>query len=428
MTYCVRTERHICPHIGSGRNTTRGLHGFNILLGGRIDRLLRRIMIGLITGATAVLLSACGAMNPFATSDSNVVPPEPLTEITPSAEIVTVWNRNVGASAGRRYLRLRPAVEGNTVFAAEPDGDVTAIDLKTGDELWQSDTDSTISGGPGVGDGMVVVGTNNGDVIALKAETGELAWRQRVSSEVLAAPAIGAGVVVVRTQDGKIVGLAINDGTRLWVYDRAVPALSLRGTSAPVIANDNTVLAGFDSGLLVALAIADGQLLWESRIATPSGRSELERLVDIDADPVVAGDIAFVVTFQGRVAAVQITDGNVEWRRDMSSHAGLGLATDALLITDAESLVWAIDRDTSASIWRQDKLARRSLTPPTQFGDHVVVGDFEGYVHFLDQSDGRIAARLQIDSDGLIASPVVADDLLLFYGRGGTLTALRTQQ
>jgi outer membrane protein assembly factor BamB len=125
---------------------------------------------------------------------------------------------------------------------------------------------------------------------------------------------------------------------------------------------------------------------------------------------------------------VQITDGNVEWRRDMSSHAGLGLATDALLITDAESLVWAIDRDTSASIWRQDKLARRSLTPPTQFGDHVVVGDFEGYVHFLDQSDGRIAARLQIDSDGLIASPVVADDLLLFYGRGGTLTALRTQQ
>jgi outer membrane protein assembly factor BamB len=365
-------------------------------------------------------------MNPFSTPDSNVVPPEPLTEITPSVGIVTVWRLNVGAVAGRRYLRLRPAVENNTVFAAEPDGDVTAINVQTGDELWQTDTDSTISGGPGVGEGIVVVGTNNGEVIALQADTGELAWRQRVSSEVLAAPAIGAGVVVVRTQDGKIVGLAINDGTRLWVYDRAVPALSLRGTSAPVIADNRTVLAGFDSGLLVALAIADGQLLWESRIATPSGRSELERLVDIDADPVVAGDIAFVVTFQGRVAAVQILDGNVEWRRDMSSYAGLGLATDALLVTDAESLVWAIDRDTSASIWRQDKLARRSLTPPTQFGDHVVVGDYEGYVHFLDGSDGRIAARVRVDSDGLIAAPEVVGDLVLFYGRGGTLTALRT--
>lgn len=413
MTHWLRTER---------RSALSSPRGVNAASGAGLAQLMNRAVIVV----AAVLLGGCGALNPFSRSDSNVVPPEPLTEITPSVEIVTVWSRNVGAGAGRRYLRLRPAVEGNTVFAAEPDGDVTAIDVQTGDELWQSDTDSPISGGPGVGEGIVAVGTSDGEVIALKADTGELAWRQRVSSEVLAAPAIGAGVVVVRTQDGKIVGLAMKDGTRLWVYDRAVPALSLRGTSAPVIADNRMVLAGFDSGLLVALAIADGQLLWESRIATPSGRSELERLVDIDADPVVAGDIAFVVTFQGRVAAVQILDGKVEWRRDMSSHAGLGLATDALLVTDAESLVWAIDRNSSASIWRQDRLARRSLTPPTQFGDHVVVGDYEGYVHFLDRFDGRMAARVQVDSDGLITAPEVVGDLVLFYGRGGTLTALRT--
>ena len=385
-----------------------------------------RLTRGLVAAFILLSLGACGAMNPFASDDSNIVPPEPLTEITPSIEIVRVWNRNIGASAGRRYLRLRPAVADGTVYAAEHGGDVSAIDVQSGDELWQSDTDSAISGGPGVGEGLVVVGTSNGEVIALKADSGELAWKQRVSSEVLAAPAIGSGVVVVRTQDGKVVGLAINDGTRLWVYDRAVPALSLRGTSAPVIAS-NAVLAGFDSGLLVALALTDGQLLWESRIAAASGRSELERLVDIDADPLVAGDVVFVVTFQGRVAAVELSDGRVLWRRDMSSHAGLGLAAGNLLITDAESLVWAIDRDSSASVWRQDKLARRSLTPPTEFGDHIVVGDFEGYVHFLDRADGRIAARLQIDSDGLIAAPVVVGDLLLFYGRGGTLTALRAQ-
>jgi len=373
-----------------------------------------------------LLLGACGMGNPFSSDSSNVIPPEPLTEITPSIDITTAWSRNVGEGAGRRYLRLRPAVMGATVYAAERGGDVSAYDVKTGDELWERSTDTAISGGPGVGDGMVVVGTSDGEVLALRADTGELAWRQRVSSEVLAAPAIGAGVVVIRTQDGKVVGLAIDDGSRLWVYDRAVPALSLRGTSAPVIATD-TVLAGFDSGLLVAFALADGQLLWESRIATPSGRSELERLVDIDADPVVDGDTVFVITFQGRVAAVELIGGKVLWRRDMSSYAGLGISGQNLLITDSQSFVWAIDRDSSASVWRQDKLARRSLTPPTRFGDYVVVGDFDGYVHFLGREDGRIAARLQIDSDGLSSAPVAVDDLLLIYGRGGTLTALRTQ-
>lgn len=379
-----------------------------------------------ISVCVAVSLTACGLGNPFSTDSSNVIPPTPLTEITPTVTIDTVWSRNVGDSAGRRYLRLRPAVMGAVVFAADRGGDVSAFELETGEQLWEQSTGTSISGGPGVGEGIVVVGTSNGEVVALKADSGEAAWQQRVSSEVLAAPAIGSGVVVVRTQDGKVVGLDINDGSRLWVYDRAVPALSLRGTSTPIIAADS-VLAGFDNGLLVSLAIADGQLQWESRIATPSGRSELERLVDIDADPVVDGDVVFVVTFQGRVAAVDLVEGKVLWRRDMSSYAGIGVGGQSLLITDSQSFVWAIDRDSSASVWRQDNLAHRSLTPPTAFGDHVVVGDFDGYVHFLDRSDGRIAARLQIDSDGLNAAPVVVGDLLLLYGRGGTLTALQTQ-
>lgn len=391
-----------------------------------VQGISRRIVHTATTAAAVVMLGACGMGNPFSSSSSNVAPPEPLTEITPTIAVTTVWSRNVGESAGRQYLRLRPAVAGATVYAAERGGDVSAFDLKTGDELWEQSTDTPISGGPGVGDGMVIVGTSDGQVLALKAETGEIAWQQRVSSEVLAAPAIDSGVAVVRTQDGKVVGLAINDGTRLWVYDRAVPALSLRGTSTPVIERE-TVLAGFDNGLLVALALSDGQLLWESRIAAPSGRSELERLVDIDADPIVDRGIVFAVTFQGRVAALELNGGKIIWRRDMSSYAGLGIAGQDLLITDSQSFVWAIDRDSSASVWRQDKLARRSLTPPTQFGEHVVVGDFDGYVHFLDRDNGRIAARLQVDSDGLSSAPLAVDDLLLIYGRGGTLTALQTQ-
>jgi len=376
--------------------------------------------------APALLLAACSSINPFSSDSSNTEPVAPLTDFEPSVTITTVWSRDVGASAGKRYLRLRPAVLGDRVVAAEPDGRVSAYEVTSGEKLWENDTDTPVSGGPGVGDGLAVVGTIDGEVLALNADNGELAWRQRVSSEVLAAPAIADGVVVVRTQDGKLVGLAATDGTRLWVYDRAVPALSLRGTSSPVTTSD-AVVAGLDNGLLVALALRDGALLWESRIATPSGRSELERLVDIDGDPVVADGIIYAVTYQGRVAAVEGAGGRVQWRRDMSSHVGIGVSSRSLFITDDESLVWAIDRDNSASVWRQDKLARRALTPPTVFGSHVAVGDYEGYVHLLDRDDGRLAGRVRVDGDGLATAPVAVGDLLLVYGRGGTLTALRAE-
>jgi outer membrane protein assembly factor BamB len=382
-------------------------------------------------GALAIVAAlgagGCSSLgNPFSSSSSNVKPPAPLTDFEPRARIDTLWSRNIGAGTGRRYLRLRPAVEGERVYAADRTGDVSAFDVRSGDKLWETDTDTPVSGGPGTGVGLVLVGTSDGEVLALEADSGELAWRRRVSSEVLAPPVAAKGIAVVRTQDGKLVGLAADSGDRLWVYDRAVPALSLRGTSAPVIAGDS-VVAGFDSGLLVALAIDDGQLLWESRIATASGRSELERLVDIDADPLVYDDTIYAVTYQGRVAAVDRTSGRVVWRRDMSSHAGLGASRRNLFISDDESFVWAVDRETSASVWRQDKLVRRKLTPPAVIGDYVMVGDFEGYVHLLAREDGRLVARSKVDGDGLAAGPVVVGDVALIYGRGGTLTALTVE-
>ncbi len=379
-----------------------------------------------LVATTALLAAGCSPGGWFSSGTPNVEPPAPLTEYEPSVRATTVWSRDVGASAGRRFLRLRPAVMGERVFAAERDGDVSAYEIASGEPIWETATDTPIAGGPGVGEGLVLLGTSDGEVLALQADSGDIAWRRRVSSEVLAAPAAAEGVVVVRTQDGKLTGFAASDGTRLWVYDRSVPALSLRGTSAPVVAA-GAVVAGFDSGLLVALALKDGQLLWESRIATPSGRSELERLVDIDADPVIADNLIYVVTYQGRVAAVDLTSGQVLWRRDMSSHAGLGVSRRNLFVTDDQSFVWAVDRENSASLWRQDKLARRALTPPAVFGEHVVVGDFEGWVHFLDREDGRLAGRHRVDGDGLATAPVVVGDLLLVYGRGGTLSALRVE-
>ncbi len=372
-----------------------------------------------------LMLSGCtSAINDFLRNSAPAIPPTPLSDFTPGIEVEQAWQRNIGAGSAKDRVNLRPAFSDALVFAADPEGQVSAYDASTGEPVWQVDTDLAISGGPGAGQSLVFVASEDGMVVALKTKDGSEAWRHQVSSEVLAVPVSAQGIVVVRTGDGKLFGLSDQDGSRLWVYDRSVPALSLRGTSTPVI-SENLVIAGFDSGRLVAIELKDGQLVWESRISLPSGRSELERLVDIDADPVVRDNMIYVVTYQGRVAAVDISTGELLWRRDMSSYTGLGVAENNLYVTDDEGRIWALDRDNSASVWRQDKLERRKATSPVDYSGYVVVGDLEGYLHFMDRDDGRFVARLQVDSSGIYSAPVVHAGLLFVYGKSGSLTAVR---
>lgn len=373
----------------------------------------------------SIALAGCGGGSWFGSSD-NREPPMELVEFSPSATFTEVWSTDVGSGAGKRYLKLTPAVANGRVFAADVDGDVQAFDLAGGERLWETDTDRRISGGPGAGDGLVLVGTIDGEVVALEAETGEQRWVARVSSEVLSAPVASDGIVVVRTHDGKLEGLDSGSGERLWVYDRTVPALSLRGTSAPVLGGD-AVIAGFDSGRVVSLALRTGQLLWESRVAVARGRSELERLVDIDADPVLDGGELFVVTFQGQVASLDRLGGELLWQRDMSSHAGLAVGGRSVYLTDEDSQVWGLDRDSGASLWRHEDLQRRALTQPAALRGAVLVGDFEGYIHALDATDGRLLSRIRVDSNGVVTAPLVVDDFVVIYGRGGNLSVLRLE-
>ncbi len=376
--------------------------------------------------AASLALGGCTTVGGWFGKTEEVDPPAELVDFEREIEVREIWSRSVGAGAKEYYLKLRPLVADGRVFAAERRGGVKAFDARSGDEIWEAETNTPISGGPGGGEGLVLVGSGNGDVVALSMATGEEKWRTKVSSEVLAAPAAANGVVVTRTADGKLFGLSVEDGSRLWVYDRSVPVLTLRGTSMPVLVSGAAV-SGFDGGQLVAVSLENGQTLWESRIAMPRGRSELERLVDIDADPLVADSVVYAVTYQGRIAALDLFSGNIIWQRDMSSYAGLGLQNEIVYVTDADSFVWALDRRNSASIWRQDKLKARQLTAPLGFGPFVVVGDFEGYVHWLDREDGRMLARTRVDSSGIIAAPVAYRDIVLIYGKGGTLTALQVQ-
>lgn len=371
----------------------------------------------------AAVLTGCGVSKLWRGED-NTQPPTPLVEFEPRVQITTLWKRDVGAGAEARYLKLTPAVAGERVFAAGHEGRVRAYDAESGETLWETDLDLPLSGGPGVGEGLVLVGTSEGQVAALEADSGERRWQAQVSSEVLAAPQAAEGVVVVRTVDGKLTGLAAEDGAQLWVHDRNVPTLTLRGTAPPVL-RQGMVLTGFDDGTLVALALEDAQLLWESQVAMPSGRSDLERMVDIDAAPVITGNTVYAATYQGSVAGLDLDSGNILWRREISSHAGVAGDVANLYVTDERNHVWALDRFTAASVWRQDQLEAREVTAPAVLGEHVVVGDLEGYVHWLRRDDGAFAARVRVDGSPIRAAPIAAGETLYVYSHGGNLAALR---
>ena len=380
----------------------------------------------LVAAGLLLSLCGCGAVADYFAGDDNVEPPAELVEFEPEFQPRVVWSRRVGTGPRRQYLKLRPAVAGETVYAAGRKGDVSAFRAENGERVWETSAKAAISGGPGVGGGQVVVGTTDGEIIALEAESGALLWRTQLSSEVLSGPLSADGVVVARTTDGKLYGLSAADGSRIWVYDQAVPVLSLRGTSNPILAGD-TVVAGFDSGRMVALTLRRGQPLWEQRVATPAGRSELERLVDIDADPVVYRDAVYAATFQGQIAAFDLGTGSLLWRRDMSAHAGLAADRRHLYVSDESSHVWALDRRTSASVWRQKKLQARRVSGPLAFGEYVIVGDLDGYVHWLRRDDGQFVARLRVAGNGIIAPPVANADTVFVYDRGGSLSAVRVE-
>lgn len=385
--------------------------------------LIRRVVfIGLLTA-----LAGCAVLRDFRDylpeADTSE-PPMELTAIVPEVTVEELWSVEVGDGAKNRYLKLPLSIFDGKVIATDYQGQVSAFDAITGESLWEIDLDLPISGGPGGGDGLVVVGTEDALVVALDIADGSVVWKRSISSEVLSTPAVADGVVVVRSVDGQVYGLDASGGSPLWVYQHNVPALTLRGAGNPVIA-DRKVIIGLASGELVALSLKNGQLLWERTIAVPRGRTDLDRLVDIDSEPIVYEEYLYTVAYNGRIAAVWLEDGDILWTRDMSSHAGLGVDEDAVYVTDAEGYVWALDRRTGGSLWRQSKLLRRQATAPVPYKDYVVVGDRGGYVHWMAKEDGHFVGRIQVEDEGIASAPVAVDDILYIYSIEGTLKVVR---
>ena len=374
-----------------------------------------------------ILLSGCGGTKNFLKKFSgggtdNTEPPTPLVEIETIAEIIELWSKNTGKGSTKQFLKLTPSHSQGKVFVADALGNLASLDANNGNTLWKIDTDLTISGGPGASEKLTMIGSDEGDVLAYASESGEFIWQAKVSSEILAAPQEANDIVVVRTIDGRIFGLDANDGSRLWIYERTMPALTLRGTSNPVITGD-IVIAGFDGGRLSAIDLFTGKLIWETSVSLSSGRSQLERMVDIDSDPVIIGNDIYVATFQGRLASVSLEDGRITWTRDISSYAGFTSDGIIIYITDDQSHVWALDRATGTSVWKQENLYARQATAPATIGNLVVVGDLEGYLHWMDKDNGQFVARTQVSESAIIAPPVAVEDVVYAYSSDGILSA-----
>jgi outer membrane protein assembly factor BamB len=370
----------------------------------------------------ALGLAGCGWLGSFTRGKDNLPPPTPLAPIEEEVTPAQNWRASVDADSSKQLVRLRPVLDLDTIYVAGNNGRVVAADRETGRVRWTADLEAPISGGVGSGGGSVLVGGPGGEVWALEREDGSLRWQTKLSTEVLSAPEGSAGVVVVRTGDGKVHGLDSVDGSSLWLYSTTEPALTLRGTS-PLVLVSGAVIVGLDNGKVAVIDARNGRAYWERTIAPPQGRNELDRMVDIDAAPVLVGNVLYVVTYQGRLVALDVEAGRPVWTREVSSYSGLAADERNIYVTDADGQVLAYDRRNGASLWRQDALAHRSVTGPSTHAGYLVVGDFEGYLHWLAPANGRITARSRLAENPIVVAPLSQGGTLYALDDRGTLAA-----
>lgn len=377
----------------------------------------------LVTIICTLLLTAC---NGFFEKD-NLPPPAPLPTLTPDEmHPHLIWSTRTGLGVGDEYLRLTPAISETTLYTTSSRGIVTAVNRADGRRIWETDTRLPLSAGPGIGLGTVVVGSRYGEVLALHDATGKIRWRSLVSGEILAKPAISQNKVIIKTTDGFVRALALSDGRKLWAFQQTEPNLILHGASTPLI-TDGKIIVGFANGNLAKLNLSDGQLLWLQTVSISEGAFAIERMIDIDANPLLFQHHIYAATYQGEVASLNWASGKIRWSHSISSYTGMTAEQNTLYITDANSFVWAFNAQTGTTKWKQTQLRRRDITAPAIIGNYLVVGDAYGYLHWLDKRDGHFVARDRI-RPSLHAAPLVKDNTVYVFADNGVLRAYRLGQ
>jgi len=364
--------------------------------------------LGILLILTSLVIGCAGTVD-------NAEPPAELLDIKESKQLSLLHEIEYG-SVPSQYIRVKPLELSNEIIFSDSMGKVTVFNKKDLNIRWQNSFDVSFTSAIGGNDSVYLLGTRSGEVLAINPENGDVNWRVSVSSEILTSPVVYADTVIVKTVDGKLSALNAKTGEQKWVYQRDVPALSVRGNSQPFVLDDK-IVTGLDNGKLVILSIATGDLIWEKTIAIPRGRSEVERLVDLDADLVVRDNVLFVAGFQGKLVAIDLSTGSFLWTKKMSVTKKISLEDNRIYVTDDNSHVWALDASTGGTIWKQTDFTARKLTSVAIIGDNLAVADFEGYLHVLAKADGHQLVRDKVDGSGIDVSPIIIDEKIYLQSK-----------
>jgi len=350
--------------------------------------------------------------------------PAPLVEFKTSLKVGKVWSTSLGDGMGKQGISMAPRFSSGTIFAADHEGILAAVDAETGRKIWSLKTKQPFSGGPGLDEEQVYMGTIDGRVIAYDRNGGAELWNAQVSSEVLAPPESADGIVVVRCIDGRVFGLDAVSGRRIWIYDHSVPLLTLRG-NPDLLIRAGVVFVGYDDGSVVSLDLEDGSVVWNQTIVSPEGRTELERLADIGTQMVIVASDLIVSSYKKRVVSLAADSGRLLWFKEISSATGIQVDRTNLAVSESDGNLWLLDRRNGSTLWKLDLLTNRGLTRPAFYGNYLVVGDKEGYLHWLDTDIGSFVARVRAGKKGFAAAPLSVGTTLYVLTHGGDLIAYR---
>lgn len=375
-------------------------------------------MLRILSILCCLVLVGCAPME----KRSDMPTKKPLATVPSSLTVTKLWSANSGVGAQRTDVKLLAALNKGALYTSDEKGMVSAFDINTGTTIWSKDVNSSISAGPSVSNGILVLGTSSGKVMALDLHGNNL-WQAQTSSEVLAAPTIADNMVLVHTMDGGLSAFSLSDGRQLWRYMHNLPLIMLRRSSSPVATSDK-IFAGFANGKVVALRKTDGSVEWSYDVAKPRGRTDLQRMADISADPVLKNGVLYVVGYQGNLVAIGQESGQLLWERDLGSYSGIAVADGMVYLSGSTGNVYAIDAVNGETYWLQEDLIGRHLSKPVVFGEYIIVADSDGLVHWLDKYNGARAAYQSIDSSGVEVAPIVNDDNVYVLSRKGKLVAL----
>ncbi|MDN2485724.1 outer membrane protein assembly factor BamB [Kosakonia sacchari] len=388
---------------------------------------LRKLLLPGLLSVT--LLSGCSLFN----SEEDVVKMSPLPVVENQFTPTTSWSTSVGNGIGDFYSNLHPAFADGVVYAADRHGVVKAVSIEDGHEIWSvnlaekdgwfSTRAALLSGGVTVSGGHVYVGSEKAQVYALNTSDGSQAWKTKVAGEALSRPVVSDGLVLIHTSNGQLQALNESDGATKWTVNLDMPALSLRGESAPTTAFGAAIVGG-DNGRVSAVLMQQGQMIWQQRISQANGPTEIDRLSDVDTTPVVVGNVVYALAYNGNMTALDLRSGQIMWKRELGSVSDFVVDGNRIYMIDQSDRVLALTTDGGVTLWTQSDLLHRNLTAPALYNGYIVTGDSEGYVHWINVEDGRFVAQQKVDSSGFLTEPVVAGGKLLIQAKDGTVYAL----